>query len=351
MKSKKWRLGKRKHASPGGGDGAARQAKAEGAAAPATVGRVAPTGSRLSWRGVILDLTVVAANLFLVGRLARLLRAGGQAFLAPDREGGGRVSPAVGWLFLSVFAAHALGALLKLLSRQAQTDGRTDEDTNDGDSQRAANRDDITAGQRRRRLRRVASRWRGSPGKALVFAACALLVFHFAIFLMLLSAGWQGTGLDDWVSVFGKGTGGDSSPFFGFLVRFVLIVFVLPAPTFLVAISLGAGDDAPPPSQPTHWVTELFADLLLYYSIIVITVAMNVVVAPRFVSVGGAERTFGDLLASLIPLALAFSIIYLPPRLIYLAQDYKAPLTWLTILLALLALAYRTFFPGDLSSW
>jgi hypothetical protein len=61
---------------------------------------------------------------------------------------------------------------------------------------------------------------------------------------------------------------------------------------------------------------------------------------------GSTGQTLGDVLASLIPLALAFSIIYLPPRLIYLAEDYKAPVTWLTILLALLALAYRTFFPA-----
>ena len=47
---------------------------------------------------------------------------------------------------------------------------------------------------------------------------------------------------------------------------------------------------------------------------------------------------------------LAFNFFYLPPRLIYLAEDYRSPLTWLTILLALLSLAYRTFFP-DSFSW
>jgi hypothetical protein len=79
---------------------------------------------------------------------------------------------------------------------------------------------------------------------------------------------------------------------------------------------------------------------------------MNVLIAPRFVSIGGdAGRTLGDVLASLVPLALAFSIIYLPPRFIYLADDCKAPATWLAILLALLTLAYRTFFPGNVFTW
>jgi hypothetical protein len=48
---------------------------------------------------------------------------------------------------------------------------------------------------------------------------------------------------------------------------------------------------------------------------------------------------------------LAFLILYLPPRLIYLAEDYRSPRAWLTILLALVTLAYRTFFPDRIFSW
>jgi hypothetical protein len=91
---------------------------------------------------------------------------------------------------------------------------------------------------------------------------------------------------------------------------------------------------------------------LLYYSIIVLTLILHVLIAPRFVNVEGlAGWTIGNVLASLVPLALAFSIFYLPPRLIYLAEDYKSPWAWLTILLALLSLAYRTFFPDMTSAW
>ena len=50
--------------------------------------------------------------------------------------------------------------------------------------------------------------------------------------------------------------------------------------------------------------------------------------------------------------ALGFLLIlYLPPRLVYLAEDYRKPLAWLTILLALFALAYRTFFPARTFGW
>ena len=323
------------------------QATARGVAASSPAGRVAPTKPRRrSWRGILLDLTIIVTNLFLIAPLARLLRAGGQAFLS---TGSGRVSPVVGRLFLYVFAAHALGAFLKRLPREARLAARP----GDGTGARAESLDDTPPREGRRRLRKLAPP-PTTPGKLLVGVACVLLLFHFTIFLLLLYAGWQGAGLDDWISVFGEGGGGDGSPFFAFLVRLVLICFVLPLPTALAALAtFGVGEgDAPPTSWRTHWATELFADLLLYFSIAVLTVIMNVLIAPRFVGVASGEgQTFGDVLASLIPMALAFSIIYLPPRLIYLAEDYKVPVTWLTIMLALLSLAYRTFFRGDAFTW
>jgi hypothetical protein len=141
-------------------------------------------------------------------------------------------------------------------------------------------------------------------------------------------------------------------PFSSFLVRFVLVCFILPLPTALVAGALYIDPDAPPASWRTHGAMELLADLLLYFSIIVLTLILNVLIAPRFVNVeGSAGWTLGDVLASLVPMALAFSIFYLPPRLIYLAEDYKTPAAWLTISLALMSLAYRTFFADHSFSW
>lgn len=280
---------------------------------------------RLIWRGVALDLLVVAAQLFLLAPLARLLREGGQNFLTNGKGVAGIVSPTVGWLFLSVFAAHALGAYLKRLPRQARLSAR--------------------AGGRR-----VVETFgvRSPARKVLAGVACALLLAHFFTFMSLLFSGWQSTGLESWSPLFGESAA--ENTYGAFFVRFVLIIFVMPLPTALVAINLST-DAGAPPSQTwrTHWTTESCADLLLYYSIIVVTLVMNVLIAPRFVADTGAQGS-GDVLASLIPLSLAFSIFYLPPRLVYLAEDYRSPLAWLTILLALLALAYRTFFP-DASSW
>lgn len=314
---------------------------------PSPVEQFVPVKRSRLWRGIALDLTVVVANLFLLAPLARLLRAEGQGFLAEGHGWGAGVSHRVGWLFLAVFAAHALGAYLKLGPRQARAAGGTIVRFGAPDSQL----DGVSERTRRRRLRERVT-WSPPPHKVLVLVACALLLFHFTIFLLLLFTGWQGAGLDGWVSVVGDKGSADGT-FLALLVRFVLICFILPLPTALVGISLGSGDgDAPLVSWRTHWATELLADLLLYFSIVVITVIMNVLIAPRFASVPtGAERTFGDVLASLIPMALAFSIFYLPPRLIYLAEDYRSPLTWLTILLALLSLAYRTFFPANTFSW
>jgi hypothetical protein len=303
------------------------QTEAHTGAASTATGKT-PRASRAPlWRGVALDLAVVAANLFLLAPLARTLREGGQGFLTEGKGVFGVVSTRVGWLFLSVFAAHAVGAYLKRLPRQARLAAQV--------------------GGRRSSRSFTAS----SPArKILVGVACALLLFHFFIFMSLLFSGWQSTGLESWSPLFGASPA--ENTYSAFFVRFVLIIFVMPLPTALVAISLGSDTGAPIATWRTHPATELFADLLLYFSVIVLTVMMNVLIAPRFVSIGNvANLPVGDVLASLVPLALAFSILYLPPRLVYLAEDYRSPLAWLTILLALISLAYRTFFPGNAFTW
>jgi hypothetical protein len=345
-KRKYWlRPAKKREAAPEEAD-----AQAEDAV-PSPV-KVAAVGRGARWRGVVLDLTVVVGNLFLLAPLARVLRAGGQGFLAGEADARNGVSPTVGWLFLAVFAAHVVGAYLKRLPRQARLAARSGGEELAGPGARLSG---ISERTRRRRLSQLMPRRTWSPNKLLVGVVCALLLGHFFIFMSLLFTGWQSTALESWSPLFGHRLA--NSAFVEFLVRFVLIVGIMPLPTLLVALSLG-GDAAtadvalPPPLWRTHWLTELLADLLLYFSIVVITLILNVLVAPRFAAGQGlADSSLGDVLASLVPLALAFSILYLPPRLIYLAEDYNKPLAWLTILLALLSLAYRTFFPAQGFAW
>lgn len=273
-------------------------------------------------RGIALDVVVVVCNLFLLAPLARVLREGGQGFLAAGKEAGGTVSPDVGWLFLLAFAAYTVGIGLKRAARRA-------------------------------RLNALSSGAHRATSRVLVFAVCALLLFHFFIFLTLLVTGWQSTALERFSPLFGSGTAGYG--FLDFVVRFVVFIFILPLPTGLTLFWLVAGrdatgsSDAPAATSLARPAAELAGDLLLYFSVVVITLVLNVLIAPRFVNVEGAFTwTAGGALASLVPLALAFSIFYLPPRLVYLAEDYRSPVAWLTILLALLSLAYRTFFPGGL---
>jgi hypothetical protein len=326
------------------------QTGAQASAAAPVPGKILPAPASMNWRGIALDLAVIATNLFLLAPLARLLRAGGQAFLTPGRTVGGEVSPAVGWLFLSVFGAHALGAYLKPLPRQARLAARPVDDANDHLMSSAARLTGVSERTRRRRLQQLAPKWSPEPNKLFIGIVCGLLLAHFFIFLMLLFSGWQSTWLNGWSPLFGSKPADNT--YTAFFVRFVLIIFILPLPTALVLVGLSTGGDAPPATWRTHWLTELLADLLLYFSIIVLTLILHVLIAPRFVNVEGvAGWTMGNVLASLIPLALAFSIFYLPPRLIYLAEDYKSPWAWLTILLALLSLAYRTFFPDMTSAW
>src|SRR5947209_1720403 len=268
-------------------------------------------------RGIALDVLVVVCNLFLLAPLARVLREGGQGFLAAGKDPGWKVSPDVGWLFLAVFVAYTVGIGLKRAARRA-------------------------------RLNALAPGAHRPASIVLVFAVCALLVFHFFIFLAFLVTGWQSTGLERFSPLFGSGTAGYG--FFNFVVRFLVFIFILPLPTGLTLFWLFAGRDAPGSSAApaatllARSAVELVGDLLLYFSVVVITVILNVLIAPRFVHAGGASAwTDGGALVSLVPLALAFSIFYLPPRLVYLAEDYRSPLAWLTILLALLSLAFRTF--------
>ena len=321
-------------------------------------GNIAPVHARVpaswlsrNWRGIALDLAVVACNLFLLAPLARVLRGGGQGFLAPGRDAGWKVSPDVGWLFLSVFAAYTVGVFLKRPARQARLNACwAGVETVGVDSAQAGGAEASARTKRRRRLENSAGAYRPA-NKVLVFAVCALLLFHFFIFLTLLVTGWQSTGLESFSPLFGSRTAGNG--YFNFFVRFVLFIFILPLPTGLTAFSLSVEPDVPDsadstaPSLLAHPVMELFADFLLYFSVVVLTLILNVLIAPRFVNVEGASGlTLDGVFASLIPLALAFSVFYLPPRLVYLAEDYKSPLAWLTIMLALLSLAYRTFFPG-----
>src|SRR5947209_3934215 len=102
-------------------------------------------------RGIALDVLVVVCNLFLLAPLARVLREGGQGFLAAGKDPGWKVSPDVGWLFLAVFVAYTVGIGLKRAARRA-------------------------------RLNALAPGAHRPASIVLVFAVCALLVFHFFIF-------------------------------------------------------------------------------------------------------------------------------------------------------------------------
>jgi hypothetical protein len=305
-----------------------------------------------NWRGIALDVAVVVCNLFLLAPLARVLREGGQRFLAPGKDVGWKVSPEVGWLFLSVFAAYTIGIILKRAARQARLNSLWAGAGVGGADTSQAGGAGASSPTIRRRPRGISGGAYGRASKVLVFAVCTLLLFHFFIFLMLLVTGWQSTGLESFSPLFGSNTAGNS--YFNFFVRFVLFIFILPLPTGLTLYYISAEPSAPDTSAtaPTllaNPAAEFVADLLLYFSVVTITLVMNVLVAPRFVNVEGASGwTLDNVFASLIPLALAFTVFYLPPRLVYLAEDYRTPAAWLTITLALLTLAYRTFFPGNI---
>ncbi|HST53496.1 MAG TPA: hypothetical protein VLJ61_15905 [Pyrinomonadaceae bacterium] len=343
-KSQRWRR------QAAHGDDATTRAAAEVGAVAQVPARVRASWLSRNWRGIALDLAVVASNLFLLAPLERMLRAGGQDFLASGKVAGLKVSSDVGWLFLSVFASYAVGVYLKRTARQAHLSRLYAPFANGVAKATGEQLAAASVRLRRRSARGISSAYRPS-NNVLFFVVCALLLFHFFIFLTLLIYGWQSTGLENFSPLFGSKTAGNT--YFDFFVRFVVFIFILPLPTGLTLYSLAVEPDAQDSSGAavSKWraatATELLADLLIYFSVVVLTLVLNVLIAPRFAYLEGASRwTPGAVLASVVPLALAFSVFYLPPRLVYLADDYRTPFAWLTILLALLSLAYRTFFPG-----
>lgn len=88
--------------------------------------------------------------------------------------------------------------------------------------------------------------------------------------------------------------------------------------------------------------SELLADLFIFVNMILFQVMWNIFGMVEMGPVTGVT----DFLGRLFLLSFLALLIYFPPRIFFLAEDIRRPLTWLTILLANSPVIFRVLFGG-----
>lgn len=170
-----------------------------------------------------------------------------------------------------------------------------------------------------------------------------LVFFQFLIFVFIINISLNLTGL----LVFRE----DYSPWY---IILTLIMFVI-LPIIPPIITSDAISYSETPHEYAPWrlkrFTEIIGDILLTFSIIVFSAHWGALLANGILEPG--ERGIlarGDILEILggviafIVILLPFAMFYLAPRILYLAEDYRKPSTWVMIFIALSPLVAGIFF-------
>lgn len=243
-----------------------------------------------NYRGLLFDLAVFVCNFFLVGLLTRHVgRLLGATFLRDDPQAARRLLIVIS----SATAAQIVGACLKRRPLQARLLARCDSDTD-------------------------------SPFGCFILFHFILTLLTSTMILALLP-----TELPSGVKV---------------------IVCVLSlVPTAFVWRAMSPYKTPPAPNWRNARATEIVADLFLFAYMLVNVAIWNAITSGsniRAASVGDAlARALGLLI--LTPIILTF---YIPPRLLFLVEDYKYPATWISMTLAIAPVAYRVIIGSPLKA-
>lgn len=236
----------------------------------------------LSRQGLLFDLAVFLSNLFLVGPLTSLVwRTGG-------------FHPLFGVFLAAAFASYSLGAWLKRGPLQA----------------------------------RMTSRGGPAPRiSSMVLFGLLVLMLYGLMAAMLMFA----------CVVFGMGSGGHT------WVRItaglvILALAVLPAALTVRVVMPSAVERERTVISRSRRV-ELFSNLAIYFTVIVIMAWWEGVFVKTLVGAGRVNPAVGMLLVILV--TVPFAMFYLAPRLLFLVEDYPSPWTWPSVLLAMAPLACR----------
>lgn len=243
----------------------------------------------VNYRGLLFDLAVFVLNVFLIRLLTR--RIGSLlslTFLSDDPE----ASRTLLLIISGAFAAQLVGAYLKRRPLQARL--LAQHESNEG-------------------------------------AFGCLIILHFALTLVT-SAGIVALLLP-------KASGG----------VMVLVFFLSMIPSALVWRAMTPYKKPPEPDWRNSHGAEVIADICLFVYMIVNLAIWNTVTAGSNVRATGVGDIFSRALGFVLisPVILLF---YLPPRLLFLVEDYKYPATWISMTLAIAPVAYRLIIGSPLKS-
>jgi hypothetical protein len=237
----------------------------------------------LNYRGLLFDLAVLVCNVFLIRFLTRHI---GRLLSLSFLRGAARAARTLLIIISSAMAAQVIGACLKRRPLQAR----------------------MLAG-----------------GEAVGGAISLLLILHFALTLVTAA------GI---VALSPYETAGGVT---------ALIFFLSMVPTALVWRAMTPYKEPPRPDWRDSRAAEALADFCLFAYMVVNLAVWNTLTAGGNAPAAGVgdilSRALGFVMVS--PVVLLF---YLPPRLLFLAEDYRYRATWISMTLAVAPVAYRLIF-------
>ncbi|HEX8071903.1 MAG TPA: hypothetical protein VF546_18290 [Pyrinomonadaceae bacterium] len=246
-------------------------------------------------RGLLLDLVLFAANLFLLRLLTRsLLDFFGQASAKENLT-----KMVVGLLALALWLLPALGAVLK----------------------------------RWHFHRRLREQGRGGPRETALAGCLFNPIFYFCLNLVLVAIIL--TSLGD--ALFGKALL-DRPGVFVPLVFVGLVLTIIQ--TYLIYRYFAPPARAPRSAFLRTSQSETLGDVCIFLYMILFQVTWNLL---AFVPLGPATG-WGEFAFRVFFLGFTALLVYFPPRVFYLAEDINRPRTWLFMLLANAPVILRILF-------
>lgn len=157
----------------------------------------------------------------------------------------------------------------------------------------------------------------------------ALLFFHFIIFTVFTLMG---------LSLIGAVDPSQEGTFWGDDIWIILSLLVGILTTFVV-LRAGVPDKKIEGGNPFYWLIEYGADLLLSFSVIIITRFIWDELFTDLTNVTGIGLN-GRSIVFLGALSILFVVFYLPSRYLFIVEDYRHPGTWLRLWLPMLPVAW-----------
>ena len=243
----------------------------------------------VNYRGLLFDLAVFVVNVFLIRLLTRHIgRLLSLTFLSDDPQ----ASRTLLIIISAACAAQLVGACLKRRPLQARLLAQHD------------------------------------SGASLF--GC-VMILHFALTLITSAA---------IVALLLPNSSGGLS---------VLVFFLCLIPTALVWRAMMPYKQPPEPDWRNSHGAEVVADLCLFAYMLVNLAVWNTLTAGSNVRATGVGDVFSRALGFLL-LSPVILLFYLPPRLLFLVEDYRYPATWISMTLAVAPVAYRLIIGSPLKT-